>query len=141
MCQEFKLTIFQLQESTEFTYCQYDQVHFESFSSIGRFMSHLGVLLQTSRAVQSRRQVICKKDVLRNFSKFTGKHLCQSLFYNKTDYGTGVILWILRNSKNTFLYRTPLVAASGTHSKVLYGKAIMKNVRKIQTKTPVKDSL
>ena len=24
-----------------------------------------------------------KKDVLRNFSKFTGKHLCQSLFFNK----------------------------------------------------------
>ena len=92
MCQEFKLTIFQLQESTEFMYCEYDQVHFESFNSIGRFTSHLGVLLQTSRAVQSRRQVTCKKDVLRNFSNFTGKHLCQSLFYNKTDYGTGVIL-------------------------------------------------
>ena len=24
-----------------------------------------------------------KKDVLRNFAKFTGKHLCQSLFFNK----------------------------------------------------------
>ena len=24
-----------------------------------------------------------KKSVLRNFTKFTGKHLCQSLFYNK----------------------------------------------------------
>ena len=24
-----------------------------------------------------------KKDVLRNFTKFTGKHLCQSLFFNK----------------------------------------------------------
>ena len=28
-------------------------------------------------------QVFCKKDVLRNFAKFTGKHLCQSLFFNK----------------------------------------------------------
>ena len=26
-------------------------------------------------------EVFCKKDVLRNFAKFTGKHLCQSLFY------------------------------------------------------------
>ena len=28
-------------------------------------------------------EVICKKSVLRNFTKFTGKHLCQSLFFNK----------------------------------------------------------
>ena len=31
----------------------------------------------------SRPEVFCKKGVLRNFAKFTGKHLCQSLFYNK----------------------------------------------------------
>ena len=31
----------------------------------------------------SRPEVFCKKVVLRNFSKFTGKHLCQSLFFNK----------------------------------------------------------
>ena len=28
-------------------------------------------------------EVFCKKNVLRNFAKFTGKHLCQSLFFNK----------------------------------------------------------
>ena len=27
--------------------------------------------------------VFCKKGVLRNFTKFTGKHLCQSLYFNK----------------------------------------------------------
>ena len=31
----------------------------------------------------SRPGVFCKKSVLRNFTKFTGKHLCQSLFFNK----------------------------------------------------------
>ena len=31
----------------------------------------------------SRPEVFCKKDVLRNFAKFTGKHLCQSVFFNK----------------------------------------------------------
>ena len=31
----------------------------------------------------SRPEVFCEKRVLRNFSKFTGKHLCQSLFFNK----------------------------------------------------------
>ena len=28
-------------------------------------------------------EVFCEKGVLRNFPKFTGKHLCQSLFFNK----------------------------------------------------------
>ena len=31
----------------------------------------------------SRPEVFCKKSVLRNLAKFTGKHLCQSLFLNK----------------------------------------------------------
>ena len=29
----------------------------------------------------SHPEVFCKKDVLRNFAKFTGKHLCQNLFF------------------------------------------------------------
>ena len=28
-------------------------------------------------------EVISKKGVLKNFAKFTGKHLCQNLFFNK----------------------------------------------------------
>ena len=28
-------------------------------------------------------EVFCKKSVLRDFAKFTGKHLCQCLFFNK----------------------------------------------------------
>ena len=31
----------------------------------------------------SRPHVFCKKGVLSNFTKFTGKHLCQSPFFNK----------------------------------------------------------
>ena len=31
----------------------------------------------------SRPQVFCKKGVLRNYTKFTGKHQSQSLFFNK----------------------------------------------------------
>ena len=31
----------------------------------------------------SRPELFCKKCVLRNFAKFTGKHLCQSLFLIK----------------------------------------------------------
>ena len=31
----------------------------------------------------SRQVVFCKKGILKNFAKFTGKHLCQSLYFNK----------------------------------------------------------
>ena len=31
----------------------------------------------------SCQEVFCEKGVLRNFTEFTGKHLCQSLFFNK----------------------------------------------------------
>ena len=56
----------------------------------------------------SRPEVFCEKVVLRNFAKFTGTHLCQSLFLNKV-----AGLWyrcfpvkVLRTS----FHRTPLVA-------------------------------
>ena len=49
---------------------------------------------------RSRPEVCCKKVVLRNFAKLTGKHLCQSLFFNKH--------FLI----NTFSHTTPLVAAS-----------------------------
>ena len=28
-------------------------------------------------------EAVCRKGVLRNFATLTGKHLCQSLFFNK----------------------------------------------------------
>ena len=40
-------------------------------------------------------EVFCKNDVLRNFAKFTGKHLCQSLFFNKV---AGLQLYLKRYS-------------------------------------------
>ena len=45
----------------------------------------------------SLQEVFCKKDFIRNLVKFTGKHLCQSLIFNKRDSGTGILLRILRN--------------------------------------------
>ena len=70
-----------------------------------------------------------EKGALRNFTKFKGKHLCQSLFFNKVagyawnfmkkETGTGVFLWILWNPKNTFLNITPMLAdfaKNETHS-------------------------
>ena len=63
----------------------------------------------------SRLEVFCKKGVLSDFPKFTGKHLCQRLFFLTTLLkkvsGKGVFLWILRNFYKHLFYRTPLVAA------------------------------
>ena len=66
----------------------------------------------------SHPDVLCKKGVLRNFAKFTGKYLCQSLFSNKVaglrpaallqDSGTSVFLWILWNFQEYLFSRTPL---------------------------------
>ena len=61
----------------------------------------------------SRPGVFCEKGVLRNFAKFTGKHLCQRLFFNKVA-GRGLVFSceFCEISKNNFFYRTPPVAAS-----------------------------
>ena len=33
--------------------------------------------------ISSCQEVFCRKSVLKNSSNFTGKHLCQSLYFNK----------------------------------------------------------
>ena len=48
--------------------------------SVTEFVNLLQNLL---RDRQSRLELFCKKGALRNFAKFTGKHLCQSLNFNK----------------------------------------------------------
>ena len=44
----------------------------------------LNILLICSRSSHLRCSV--RKGVVRNFAKFTGKHLCQSLFFNKISF-------------------------------------------------------
>ena len=65
-----------------------------------------------------RPEVFHKKVVLRNFAKFTRKHLRQRVFFNKVaglrlaslskrGSGTGIFLWILRNfSEHLLLQNT-----------------------------------
>ena len=73
-----------------------------------------------------------------NFAKFTGKQQCQSTFFKKV---VGLRPALLKEtlaqvyfvefceiSKNTFFYRTPLVAASGcAFRKYRNGKAVSEN--------------
>ena len=56
--------------------------------------------LKKNNSRSSRPEMFYKKDVLRNFTKFTGKHLCQSLFFNKvagprTCFFIGHLWWLL----------------------------------------------
>ena len=79
------------------------------------------MILCTHRS--SRPDVFCEKGVLRNTVKFTGKHLCQSLFFNKIagirpssslkkTLAQVFFCELFDISKITFFYRTLLVAAS-----------------------------
>ena len=57
----------------------------------------------------SRPKVFCKNSVLRNFIKFTGKHLCQSFFFNKVKKETLAKVFsceFCEISKITFLQKT-----------------------------------
>ena len=80
-----------------------------------RFTVHYSVCLNYRG---SRPEVFCEKGVLRNFTKFTEKHLCQSLFFNKVEKKE-ILAQVFscefcKIFKNTFFYRTLLVAASET---------------------------
>ena len=72
----------------------------------------------------SRPEVFCKKGVLRNFAKFTGKRLCQNLFFSNVAGRRPATLlkkrpwhWCFpvnftKFLRTPFLSRAPLVAAS-----------------------------
>ena len=86
-------------------------------------------------------EMFCNKGVLRNFAKFTGKHLFQSLFFNKLARLRPVTFLKKESlaqvfsckfreiSKNTFFYRVPPVAAS-----VYYNENIMTPLRVFPSK-------
>ena len=60
----------------------------------------------------SRPEVFCKKGALRNFTKFTGKHPCQSLFFNKEIFNINQRYFVLFDilylfsSKQTYINMT-----------------------------------
>ena len=70
--------------------------------------------------------MFCKKGVLRNFTKFTGKHLCQCLRsatllkkrLRHRCFPVGLSCEFCEISKNTFFYRTALLAAFEEQKKI-----------------------
>ena len=89
---------------------------FNSFASI--FFTFLNAFHRIQKLLKSEYKI----GVLKNFSKFTEKYLCWSLFliscrsqacnFIEKDYITSTFLWILWNFQNHLFYRTPLMAAS-----------------------------
>ena len=61
-----------------------------------------GGMLISSIYRSSRPKVLCKKGVLGNFTKFRGKHLCQSLFFNKETLAQVFSCKFCEISKNNF---------------------------------------
>ena len=53
-------------------------VEYRIFSSVSAFHMKLGLSFRSSRP-----ELFCQKGALKIFAKFTGKHLCQSLYSNK----------------------------------------------------------
>ena len=81
----------------------------------------------------SRPEVFCKKDILRNFAKFTGKHLCWSLFFDKVA-GLGLRapsftehLWfLLLYEQNLYGKHTALLLNEKTEFKTINFKMVCK---------------
>ena len=80
--------------------------------------------IRSRMLISSHRRCFIKKDVLKNFAKFTGKHLHWSLFMIKpqgsgpvtllkTDSNTGAFLWICEVFKNTLFTEHLRAAVSG----------------------------
>ena len=107
--------------------------------------------------------MFCKKGVLRNFAKFTGNHLLQSLFLIKLqasvlhlslkrDSSTGFFLWILRNfwehlilqnssggcfwvSQFNIKFHLPIVSSDATETQGLWNKMRIDLKRKSNIKS------
>ena len=60
------------------------------------------LLTQTVLFRSSHQRYSKKKGVLKNFVKFTGKHLCQSLFFNKVEELRPATLWKKRLWRRCF---------------------------------------
>ena len=79
------------------------------------FWRHLGIICCFNVMIifrSSRPEVFCKKGVPKNLTKFTGKHLSQSLFFNKETLAQVFFCEFCKIFKNTFFYKTRPVAAS-----------------------------
>ena len=107
---------------THFRLMLHFYLHWKCEKILGSLPLSVDIKIENLEAVTCL-DLFCQNCVLKNFSKFTGKQLCQSLFlikfnawslqlYWKRDSRTDVFLWILRNFLEHLFNRTLLVGAS-----------------------------
>ena len=111
------------QEKTSLSRSIITFIYYKTVCPFNIFHSHKAMSMTVSKTIRSSRtEVFSKKGVCRNFSKFTRKHLCQRLFFNKVaglrpvkkeTLAQAFSCEFCKISKNTFFHRTSLVAASG----------------------------
>ena len=68
----------------------YNLISYSRYMHLTRYYIYITWVscINITRSRSSHRRCPVRKDVLRNFATFTGKHLCQSLFFNKVaDWG------------------------------------------------------
>ena len=70
----------------------------------------------------SHRRCSIKKGVLRNFTKFTGKHLCRSLFFNKV-VGWGLQLYWKGDFGTVFSWKFCEISKNASFSEHLWATA------------------
>ena len=98
-------------------YCKTKKCTTNKLKCLTHFLIILWLKLRSSH-----QEVFWEKVILRNFTKLTGKQLCQGLFFNKVAYKACNFIKkealaqvfsceFCETSRNTFSYRTPLVVA------------------------------
>ena len=87
-------------------YCESD-LYLQAKNSISRCEKPT---FDTSQLQKQPPEVFYKKGVLKYFTKFTGKHLCQSFFFKREPQACNFIK--KETLAQVFSYRTPPVAAS-----------------------------
>ena len=91
------------------------EIALSGFKIINSWKSSIKVICQNStyHSLKQPPVVFCEKCVLRYFAKFTGKHLCQSLFFNqRRPWHRCVLVNFATFLRKPFFYRTHPVAAS-----------------------------
>ena len=88
-------------------------LHGHTLHEIFKYLFFITLSIIISKLRNNSRALVCcnhpgvfyKKGVLRNFAKFTGKHLCRSLFFNRVIEKREKILYWKRNSGGVFFMR------------------------------------
>ena len=116
-----------------FLSCEFREFFYNSF-----FTELIGATYSINRSQCFQKQpleVFCNEGVLRNFAKFTGKHLCQRLWHGRFPVNFGKFL------RTTFLQNTSgrLLLSFLPSSKVKAGAIMlyfMSNISFLKTNTP-----